>query len=947
MTNPEGVPYQLEFEVQPVGQPFTGIPQFQSGFAFGSSVTKDINSFSTFGGASFQFAESAYHWQVRSRTEPASGVICYSGWVSFGGNAETDADFVEDAIDPSLLKQYMINLGSGSSGPGALDTDADIILEGSMTNPEGVPYQLEFEVQPVGQPFTGIPQFQSGFAFGSSVTKDINSFSTFGGASFQFAEGAYHWQARSRTEPASGVVCYSGWVPFGGNAEAAADFIEDCAGPTTIQQALTSGGAAVPPGSVDPDGSLELRAVATDPEGVSFSIEVEVQAIGIPFTGVPTGVSSFQSSGSTATVSVSSLATDAYHWQIRVRTNPASGVEYVSDWIPFGANPETSPDFIVGGPPPDPTGLEQSDDSGSAAQPPIYADNDGTVHFRATVTTPSGTGTVSLQVEAQPVGTPFTGTPQATSAGVSSGSQATLSLTPGAIAAHRWRARSFANGATSNWVEFGGNPTADADFVIDLTAPVSAITTTGFRNAVSYPGMIQGTAADAGGGVALVQVSIRRAADLLWFDGAAFTSAAEVFLNGTGTTNWVYAFGATNGDTYNLRSRAVDAAGNVQAPPATASFTYDTTPPSSTPSTSGVVTAAAYSGSVAGTASDTLSGIASVGVSIRWVNTNTFWNGTSFVAAPVFVTATGTTSWSLPFAPADNQVYEITSRATDGAGNVESPGGLSTFTFDSTGPTSTVLTTGSFTTASFPGAITGTASTGAPASLTVVEITIRRASDLMYFDGAAFASATPVFLAATGTTSWSFAFTPALDTYLVESRATDDTPEVEASLGSSTFTVAAALPATVITTSGLFTTSTFPGAVQGTASGGTGGITLVEVSIARDSDGLWWDGTGFTSPTELFLAATGTSTWTLSVTAVSGQSYTVRARSTDGAAVVESPPVTAFFAISDTTGGGGGGSGTFILDERDRAKCSLAGGATAGWPLLVLLLAAVLIARRR
>ena len=79
-------------------------------------------------------------------------------------------------------------------------------------------------------------------------------------------------------------------------------------------------------------------------------------------------------------------------------------------------------------------------------------------------------------------------------------------------------------------------------------------------------------------------------------------------------------------------------------------------------------------GTIHGTANDTGgSGLASVAVSIRQVDGGKYWDGSGFTSAvQVWNTATGTTSWSLPFPPSnfpDGGAYTITAQATDGASN--------------------------------------------------------------------------------------------------------------------------------------------------------------------------------------------------------------------------------------------------------------------------------------
>jgi len=132
-----------------------------------------------------------------------------------------------------------------------------------------------------------------------------------------------------------------------------------------------------------------------------------------------------------------------------------------------------------------------------------------------------------------------------------------------------------------------------------------------------------------------------------------------------------------------VRVRATDKAGTVGTP-SSSTFSYDTANPTSTvtfPGASAVYTTATWNAGcptpgMCGTASDAVSGVQKVEVSIRR-GSNLYWDGTSFAStSEVFLAATGTTAWSFAF-PASNfpaaANYTIRVRATDKAGNVQSP----------------------------------------------------------------------------------------------------------------------------------------------------------------------------------------------------------------------------------------------------------------------------------
>jgi hypothetical protein len=103
-----------------------------------------------------------------------------------------------------------------------------------------------------------------------------------------------------------------------------------------------------------------------------------------------------------------------------------------------------------------------------------------------------------------------------------------------------------------------GSLGAARDIRIDTTGP------TGTIDAASV-GAVTGTAADANAGVTAVAVSIFDPVSMLYWDGTAFTSPAEVFVPATDTSGsgdfatWAVSVPA---GTYEVRARITDAAGN-------------------------------------------------------------------------------------------------------------------------------------------------------------------------------------------------------------------------------------------------------------------------------------------------------------------------------------------------------------------------------------------------
>ena len=366
----------------------------------------------------------------------------------------------------------------------------------------------------------------------------------------------------------------------------------------------------------------------------------------------------------------------------------------------------------------------------------------------------------------------------------------------------------------------------------DVTAPVS---TTSFPAAGGTYGSSSwasgcasagfcGTATDDASGVKKVELSIRQGTGNYW-NGTSFASTTEVFntatLNGS---SWTYPFAAASFPAqgpYTVSVRATDNSGNVETANSR-TFTYDTTPPSSTttfPVASGNYNAAGWAAGcatagVCGTASDGGgSGVQAVAVSIRQGSGN-YWNGTGFSSSSeVFNSATlSGSNWSYAFAASSfptNTTYTIRVRSTDVAGNAAIASAL-TFRYDTTLPSSSYTfpaSGGSYNTAGWNAGCATVGFCGSDSDsgsgVQKVEVSLRQGSG-NYWNGTSFASATEVFLAATLTGStWSFPFGtasfPADGSYTARLRATDRAGNVQSPV-SRTFTYDTTPPAVTTVT---------------------------------------------------------------------------------------------------------------------------------------------------
>jgi LPXTG-motif cell wall-anchored protein len=94
----------------------------------------------------------------------------------------------------------------------------------------------------------------------------------------------------------------------------------------------------------------------------------------------------------------------------------------------------------------------------------------------ATLVTTANTGSATLQVEVEPLGTAFTGTPTTTGKAVpATGSNLTLTATPLKLAdgSYHWQARTQVGSANSAWVTESPATATTADFVLSSAAPIA------------------------------------------------------------------------------------------------------------------------------------------------------------------------------------------------------------------------------------------------------------------------------------------------------------------------------------------------------------------------------------------------------------------------------------------------------------------------------------------
>jgi len=207
---------------------------------------------------------------------------------------------------------------------------------------------------------------------------------------------------------------------------------------------------------------------------------------------------------------------------------------------------------------------------------PVGGSTDQTsIVLRGVVSDPDVSDTLRLEVEAQPLGTAFTGTATGASASVPNGAAALVALTGLAnYTAYHWQARSVdQTGRASPWTPFGGNAEGVADFSTSVPVPPDLPTGLAqFQSDGATPIPVGGTA--TGRSVIFeASVSDSNPGDQVRLDvevkpvGTAFTgvvsgSGAPV---ASGAMASASVAGLTDNTAYHWRARAVDQTSRASA----------------------------------------------------------------------------------------------------------------------------------------------------------------------------------------------------------------------------------------------------------------------------------------------------------------------------------------------------------------------------------------------
>ncbi len=427
---------QVEFVVLPTV--FSGVPSVESPLVTGGSVVS----------ITVPMADGVYGWQARAQTSTGGS----SGYADFGLTADVDFIIAANGVPPPA-----------PTGLAQLDSVGVVIPAGGTTFASTVQFQavatgalpgdsvrLQVDFASPGS-LSGAADVESPFApSGSTVTVAV-----------PLGNGPYEWQCRT-FGPAGAV---SPWAEF--VAGLATDFIVDAGSgvvppaPTGLDQLMVDG-TPIASGATVYENTVKFTAVVSTLDASLARLQVDFS----PMSGVIDVESPFVPSGSTVEITVP-LPDGPYEWQART----AASTSAVSPFAAFAGGP---PDFIIDAdqstnPPATPTIIGQQDPLGVAI--PVGGDCyfDSIVLFATLPGLPSDL--IRLQLEIKPVADVFTGTPDVQSILLPGGSTAFVTV-PLGDGAYHWQARAQRSvGVSSAWVEFGANPTASTDFVMDGDFP--------------------------------------------------------------------------------------------------------------------------------------------------------------------------------------------------------------------------------------------------------------------------------------------------------------------------------------------------------------------------------------------------------------------------------------------------------------------------------------------
>ena len=220
---------------------------------------------------------------------------------------------------------------------GAISSDGMTVFRGIVNDPNPRDsVRLELELLPTSSPASGTPTHQSAYVAAGQTAWIV--------AAGLSENAAYYWRARSCDR----TLRCSAWVSFGGNADAATDFLVNAVRENPTIDALSlnqfNGANVIPVGSGTGGGvgsaqTVTFKGAVSDPDpGDVLVIEVEPKQTNTAFDGASglsrgTGVGSGQTASVAVGYSVGLFGVN-YHWRARACDQTGR----CSAWAPFGGN---------------------------------------------------------------------------------------------------------------------------------------------------------------------------------------------------------------------------------------------------------------------------------------------------------------------------------------------------------------------------------------------------------------------------------------------------------------------------------------------------------------------------------------------------------------------------------------------------------------------------------
>jgi hypothetical protein len=303
---------------------------------------------------------------------------------------------------------------------------------------------------------------------------------------------------------------------------------------------------------------------------------------------------------------------------------------------------------------------------------------------------------------------------------------------------------------------------------------------------------------------------------------------------------------------------------------------------------------------VSGTAIEPPSGtgLKKVEITIRGLDDDKYWDGTTWVSNETWLAVLGTSNWhydlsSMIWTSGSN--YQVMSRATDNAKNVEFPTNGTIFNIDLEGPVSDIVFPIQNTYHNDLDIIIGTSSDSSDYGVDRVEINIRRVKDNKYWSGSTWVAGKS-WLLVTGTNSWSYDTTSITWdsglSYLIQSRAADNATNVELPDVGNKFIIDMDKPLSSIELPLNNSYLNELASITGVASDiGGSGLSGVEICIKAIEDEVYWDGLAWNDE-EIWLPTLGGESWyyyTRNVSWTNDSFYIAFSRAIDNVGNVEVP----------------------------------------------------------